>query len=126
MEIQASGGPLPAVTGLPQKNPPAADPAAATQPTAPPVQIDSAAAVRQPAPIPTLAQLDQAVKNINKTLQVQAQDVEFSIDSDSNRTIVKVVDRKTKEVLRQIPTEETLQIAKALDRVSGLLIRQKA
>ncbi|HEX7633662.1 MAG TPA: flagellar protein FlaG, partial [Noviherbaspirillum sp.] len=45
---------------------------------------------------------------------------------DTDRPVVKVVDQQTKTVIRQIPTEETLEIAKALDRVQGLLIRQKA
>jgi flagellar protein FlaG len=89
--------------------------------------VVEAAAVPQPGAIPNMEQLAQAVRSINKTLQAQAQGLEFSVDSDSNRTIVKVVDESTKEVLRQIPSEEVIQIAKALDQVQqGLLIRQKA
>ncbi len=89
--------------------------------------VETAAAVPQPGAIPSLAQLAQAVKSINKSFAEQSQDLEFSIDSDSNRTIIKVVDQKTKEVLRQIPGEEVLQIAKALDMAQqGLLIKQKA
>lgn len=74
-----------------------------------------------------MSQLTQAIKSINKALQEQAQGVEFSLDSDSHRTIIKVVDQNTKEVLRQIPSEEALEIAKALGGTQqGLLIRQKA
>jgi flagellar protein FlaG len=42
--------------------------------------------------------------------------------------VVKVVDQTTKEVLRQIPTPEALEIAKALESKSstGLLIQQTA
>lgn len=67
-----------------------------------------------------------AVHNINKTMQAMSQKLEFSIDTDSKRPIVKVVDQETNEVIRQMPTAEALEIAKALDRVRGLLIRQKA
>lgn len=103
----------------------AAEAATVVKPTASPVEM--VAAVQQPAPVPNLAQLAQAVKSINKAFQEQYQDLEFSIDADSNRTIIKVVDQKTKEVLRQIPSEEVLEISKALDRLQqGLLIRQKA
>ncbi|WP_338849043.1 flagellar protein FlaG [Massilia sp. W12] len=70
--------------------------------------------------------LNEAVKNINKQLQSLAQDIEFKIDDDTNITVIKVVDRKTKEILRQIPSDEALEIAKALDNVHGLLIKQKA
>lgn len=54
-----------------------------------------------------------------------ARNLLFSIDDDSGRTIVKVVDNATKEVIRQIPSEEILSIAKALDRLKGLLIKQE-
>ena len=40
--------------------------------------------------------------------------------------IVKVMDNATKEVIRQIPSVEMLAIAKALDKIQGLLIKQKA
>jgi flagellar protein FlaG len=55
-----------------------------------------------------------------------ASDIQFSIDEDTDTTVVKIVDRNTQEVIRQIPSEEMLEIAKALDRLQGLLIRQKA
>ena len=83
-------------------------------------------AVQQSAAVPDPAQVADAVKSINKTMQALSQNLEFSVDTDSNRTIVKVVDQQTNEVIRQMPTAEALEIAKALDRVQGLLIRQKA
>lgn len=50
----------------------------------------------------------------------------FSVDEGSGRTIVSIVDAATKEVVRQIPTQEVLELAKALDRMQGMLIRGKA
>ena len=51
-------------------------------------------------------------------------------DQDTKRTVVKVVDQTTKEVVRQFPTKEALAIAKALDEQgsasTGLLIDQTA
>lgn len=74
----------------------------------------------------SLPELTEAIGNINKAMQSLEQDLEFMIDSDSKRTIVKVIDQRTQEVIRQMPSAEALEIAKALDRVQGLLIRQKA
>jgi flagellar protein FlaG len=88
--------------------------------------VETAAAVEKAAPVPSQEQVKAAVENINKSLQSLSQDLVFSVDSDSNRTIVKVVDQKTKEVIRQIPTPEALEISKALDTVQGLLIKQTA
>ena len=81
------------------------------------------AATRAPgAPDP----LDDAVNKINKSLQAAGQGVEFSVDDDSKRLVVKVVDQETREVLRQMPSVEALEIAKALDRAKGMLIKQEA
>lgn len=77
------------------------------------------------APPPSMAQLTQAVGELNKSMKSSAAGVEFSIDADSNRTVVKVVDQQTKEVIRQMPSVEALQISKALDRMQGLLINHK-
>lgn len=110
---------------------------AKTVDTSPPVQSGAqpilAGAVQgvsesQSAP-PTPEQLKQAVESINQAFSAMSSDIQFSIDQDSNRTIIKVVDQKTKEVVRQIPTAEALAIAKSLDQADqtpGLLISQKA
>jgi flagellar protein FlaG len=75
---------------------------------------------------PPAAMLTEAVHRINQTMRAMSQSIEFTIDDDSKRVIVKVVDQQTREVIRQMPSVEALQIAKALDRVQGLLIQQKA
>ena len=77
---------------------------------------------------PSLDQVNQAVSELNKSPQAKTQGLEFSIDTDSKRTVVKVIDQSTKEVLRQIPTPEALEIAKALEAKStkGVLIQQTA
>ncbi len=92
--------------------------------TAAPVELPDA--VQQSAAVPNLAQLDDAIKSINKAMQSMSRDVEFSIDDESERVVVKVIDRETSEVLRQIPSEEALAISKALDKLQGLLIKQQA
>lgn len=70
-------------------------------------------------------ELDRALDDVRKAVEPVARNLLFSIDDDSGRTIVKVVDNATKEVIRQIPSEEILSIAKALDRLKGLLIKQE-
>lgn len=98
-------------------------------PRAPATAVETAAAVKGPASVPTSEQLKEAVSQLNKASQDKSQGLEFSIDNDSKRTVVKVIDQTTKEVLRQIPTPEALEIAKALESKSstaGLLIQQTA
>lgn len=93
---------------------------------APASPLETAAAVKAAAPVPTLDQVSHAVSQLNKSAQAKSQGLEFSIDNDSKRTIVKVVDQTTKEVLRQIPSPEALEIAKSLDSGGGLLLKQTA
>ncbi|MES2017419.1 MAG: flagellar protein FlaG [Pseudomonadota bacterium] len=102
---------------LPNKAPKAQERAA--EPVAP-ASVDQADA---PAKAKHVA---QAVKTINATLKNLNQGVEFTIDEESQRTVVKVVDQETKQVLRQMPSQEALDIANALDRLQGLLIKQEA
>jgi flagellar protein FlaG len=85
-----------------------------------------AAPVPQAKPAPDEEQVKQALKSINELLKTRSPDLEFSIDRDSDRAIVKVVDKETQEVIRQMPSEDALQIAKALDRLQSMLIREKA
>lgn len=99
-------------------------PSVAAKHGAAPVQTVNA--VRQAADIPSMGQLGDAVKKINETMRNLGQNLEFTVDADSHRTVVKVVDQETKDVIRQIPSPEVLEIAKALDQLQGLLIKQKA
>ncbi|HJV52667.1 MAG TPA: flagellar protein FlaG [Noviherbaspirillum sp.] len=99
-------------------------PSIAARQAAAPVQTVNA--VQQPASVPSMPQTNEALKQINDTLKKLSQDLEFTLDEDSERPVVKVVDQQTKEIIRQIPTQEALDIAKALDRLQGLLIKQQA
>jgi flagellar protein FlaG len=72
------------------------------------------------------ADLETAVKKLNDLVAPALQTVEFSIDSQSERLVVKVVDTSTKQVLRQIPNEEVLAMSKTLDKLQGLIGRQTA
>jgi flagellar protein FlaG len=99
--------------------------AAGARATAPATAVATANAVKG---TPSLDQLNRAVSELNQSQQAKSQGLEFSIDSDTQRTVVKVIDQSTKEVLRQIPTPEALEIAKALEAKStrGVLIQQTA
>jgi len=70
--------------------------------------------------------LAEAVKNVNEFVLPINNQLRFSMDDESDKMVVKVIDQTTKEVIRQIPSEEMLAIAKALDTMKGLLIQQKA
>jgi flagellar protein FlaG len=84
-------------------------------------------AAQGPAKVPPSSeQLTQAVKQIQDVIKQTANSLQFSIDEDIGVTVVKVIDTESKKVIRQIPSEEVLDIAKALDKLQGLLVKQQA
>lgn len=71
-------------------------------------------------------QIKQAIHEIQGVVDNLAHDLHFSVDEDTGQTIIKVMDASTQEVIRQMPTEEALNIARTLDKVQGLLFHDKA
>jgi flagellar protein FlaG len=90
------------------------------------VQVSDASADPSARNSPTPDDLQAVVEKIQKFVSEAASDIKFSIDEDSGRTVVKVIDRETQDVIRQIPSQEMLDLAKALDKLQGLLLKQKA
>lgn len=73
------------------------------------------------------AQLKEALAYVNRALQQSNKNLEFTVDSDTERPVVKLVDSETGDVLRQFPTEEALAISRAIDDFQqGLLLRKQA
>lgn len=62
------------------------------------------------------ADVKAAVAQMNEYIQSTQRDLHFSYDSNSGETVVKVLDRSTQEVIRQIPDEIFLRLAEQLDK----------
>jgi len=77
-------------------------------------------------PAPTPDQVDEAVEAIQRSITSNATNLRFSVDKGSGRTVVRIMDTETKQLIRQIPNEEVMQIARALDRMQGMLLNGKA
>lgn len=75
---------------------------------------------------PSRQQIDQAMEQMREALPPVARNLQFSLDEETGRSVVRVVDSTTNEVIRQFPSEELLAIAKALDKFTGLMLKQKA
>ncbi len=73
-------------------------------------------------------ELASKVENLNQLVQ---RNLEFSVDEDTGRSVVRVIDSNTGEVVRQIPPEQILhvisQVQKASDgQLSGVLLDDQA
>ncbi|MEW6353153.1 MAG: flagellar protein FlaG [Pseudomonadota bacterium] len=73
------------------------------------------------------AELNQAVSAINDYVQNLRRDLHFTIDADTEEcTVIKVIDSETQEVIRQIPPEEVLTLARSLEKAQGVIVRARA
>ncbi|MFW2133977.1 flagellar protein FlaG [Ectothiorhodospira haloalkaliphila] len=71
-------------------------------------------------------QVDNAVDRINDFVQIVQRDLQFAVDDATGKTIVKVFDSQTEELIRQLPPDELLAIAEHLAEVRGLLLKEQA
>ncbi len=63
--------------------------------------------------------LQKAVSDISAYAQNLQRDLQFRIDTDLGKMVVSVVDSTTKEVIRQIPSEDVLERARFLEETTS-------
>ncbi|EJN35003.1 flagellar protein FlaG [Pseudomonas sp. GM84] len=66
-----------------------------------------------------------AVSEIEKFLSSSRRNLEFTTDEESGKVVVKVIASETGELIRQLPSEEALRIARSLSDVNSLLFDAK-
>ena len=67
-------------------------------------------------------QLSSAVSKLNDYVQNVQRDLQFEVDNELGQTIVKVVDQRTQQVIRQIPDELALRLAEKLQQDEPLTL----
>lgn len=71
-------------------------------------------------------EIEHAVSSLNDYARSTQRELEFSIDNELGRPIVQVIDQRTKEVIRQIPNDVTLNLARNLQSNLEQLDLQRA
>ena len=69
-------------------------------------------------------ELESVVTEMNSVAQNLQRDLLFSVDEKSGGTFVKVIDKETEEVVREIPSKEVREIKARLEEVAGLIFKQ--
>jgi flagellar protein FlaG len=102
--------------------------AGAPAPAVPSNPVSKASPAAQPNKLqPSSEELKRITEALQRRIDPVAPELQFSVDQDTGRSIIKITDRTTNEVIRQIPSEEALQINKGLDRFEkGFLLDRKA
>lgn len=60
-------------------------------------------------------QVREAISRINEYVQQTERTLDFQLDEDSGKTIIRVYDRASSELIRQIPSELALELAQKLN-----------
>lgn len=75
---------------------------------------------------PNEKQIKDAVNNANNKLKMNHKTgCEFSYHEETGRVSIKVVDQDTKEVIREIPPEESLEMLQKLWELAGVLVDER-
>lgn len=75
---------------------------------------------------PSKEAVAHAAKSIESFVKSMDRNLSFDLDETSGHRIIRVTDATTGELIRQMPSDETLRIAKTIDYLSHALVNQKA
>lgn len=69
--------------------------------------------------------IKNAVNDVNNKLKPTKTRCEFSYHEEVNRVSIKIRDRETDEVVREIPPEESIKVLEKIYEIAGLLVDEK-
>jgi flagellar protein FlaG len=67
-------------------------------------------------------EVESAVNELNERLQSNEIQVAFTVDKGSGKVVVQITDNDTGELLRQVPSEESLKFARSVSKGVGVLL----
>ncbi len=70
--------------------------------------------------------IEDAFEQINAAMQAWSTGMRFELDEDTQRMVVSIINTESGEVLRQIPSEEVLHVAKMIAQFQGKLLNTQA
>ena len=70
--------------------------------------------------------VQESVEKLNEFVRPYVTSLQFLVDKDLGKVVVKIMDSETQDVIKQIPSEDVIALAKALGKVAGLLVKQEA
>ena len=69
-------------------------------------------------------QLEQMAQQLQDFMGEMNRSLQFKVDEDSGRDVIKVLDKTSGEVIKQYPSEEVLSLVSKLSESAGILIDQ--
>ena len=70
--------------------------------------------------------LEKVTEELNENFRIFNTAINFSIDETSGNTVIKILDRETEKVVREIPPEQLLELASRLAEIIGRIVDETA
>jgi flagellar protein FlaG len=75
---------------------------------------------------PPKSSLEKALESVNDSLKAWSTGMRFEMDEDAQRLVVSIIDSATGDVLRTIPSEAVLRVAKMIVQLQGAGVNTQA
>ena len=66
-----------------------------------------------------------AIDKLSQTIQIYNKRIKMSVHEETKRIIIKIIDRKTNKVIKEIPNRDVLNFIEKLHDILGVLIDKK-
>lgn len=73
----------------------------------------------------TVPQLEEVAKKLQEFMGEMNRGLAFSVDEDSGRDVIKVIDKKSGDIIKQYPSEEVLSLVSKLSEATGTFVDAK-
>lgn len=70
-------------------------------------------------------QLKKAIMEMNRRINNSNEEAVFGVHEDTNRIMIKIMDKETKEVIKEFPPEKTLDMIARIWEMAGILVDEK-
>ena len=70
-------------------------------------------------------EIKKAIDKINKNINHSNEEAVFGIHEKTNRVTIKIVDKQTKDVIKELPPEKTLDMIAKVWEIAGLIVDEK-
>ncbi|MCM1087290.1 MAG: flagellar protein FlaG [Muribaculaceae bacterium] len=70
-------------------------------------------------------QLKKAIAEMNRKINNSNEEAVFGVHEDTNRIMIKIVDKDTKEIIKEFPPEKTLDMIAKVWEMAGILVDEK-
>ena len=76
-------------------------------------------------PQPNTDYLKRAIEEMNRKINNTNEEAIFGVHEDTNRIMIKIVDKDTKEIIKEFPPEKTLDMIAKVWEIAGIIVDEK-